>query len=149
MQTGQMYAATPDGGREDFRPRTILIAEDSEDSRLLLPVFLRGRGYEVVTAKDGPEAVEAAVSYRPAVVLMDLGLPEVDGLSATRMIRERLTPAETAILVVTAYDSAEFRAKTLEAGCDGYIVKPLPHSELLEKVAVTLRRSGGRESEAS
>lgn len=149
MPTRQTCADYPDDGRAESPPRTILLAEDSEDFRLLLAMFLRGRGYEVFTAKDGPEAVEAAVSHRPAVVLMDIGLPDVDGLSATRRIRERLTPAETAILVVTAYDSAEFRADALEAGCDGYIVKPVAPSELLEKVAVMLRRSGGDESEAS
>lgn len=149
MPTEQTCAGHPDSGREEPPPRTILIAEDNADFRLLLAVFLKGRGYEVVTARDGSEAVEAAVRHRPAVVLMDLGLPDVDGLSAARRIRERLTSAETAILVVTAYDSAEFRAEALEAGCDGYVVKPVAPSELLGKVNALLRRGQGGASDAS
>jgi len=137
--------ADPTAARREERPRRmVLIAEDNDDFRELLTVFLSGRAYEVVGAKDGREAVAAALRYRPALVLMDIGLPGVDGLSAAREIRGALTAAETVILVVSAYDSAEFRAEAIEAGCAMYLVKPIEPAALHATIDLLLRgREGG------
>lgn len=121
----------------------MLIAEDSDDFRELLTVFLTGRGYEVVAARDGGEAVSTALRHGPALVLMDVGLPGFDGLSAAREIRGSLTAAEAVILVVSAYDSAELRAEVLGAGCDGYLVKPVDLTALLSTIEGLLRRGEG------
>lgn len=119
-------------------PRTILVAEDSDDFRLMLTAFLGGRGYEVVEARSGGEAVEAARGLRPDLVLMDLGLPGMDGLSAAREIGALPSTTRTPILVLSAYDGAEFRAEALEAGCVGYMVKPVDPEALLRAVELLL-----------
>ncbi len=131
----------------DERPtRTILVAEDSDDFRLMLTAFLEGRGYAVLCATNGAEAVEAARSRPPDLVLMDLGLPGVDGLSAAREI-VRLRPSEAPpILILSAYDSAEFRAEALEAGCIGYMVKPVDPEALLRTVELLLGRYNSGEA---
>lgn len=119
-------------------PRTILIAEDSDDFRRMLTAFLGARGYEVVCAETGEEAVEAARARRPDLVLMDLGLPEMDGLSAAREIRSIRPAWGVQILVLSAYDSTEFRAEALEAGCIGYMVKPVDPPALLRTIELLL-----------
>ena len=148
MSSEHSCARPSDSAREERPPPTVLIAEDSDDFREMLTVFLSGRGYEVVGARDAGEAVAAALSRRPALVLMDIELPGVDGLMAAREIRGALTAAEAAILVVSAYDSAEFRARALAAGCDGYVVKPVDPAALLETIDRLLRRGGGEEAGA-
>lgn len=138
MPTDSTCPPDPGAAPAGRTPRTNLIAEDSDDFRLMMRMFLETRGYEVITAGDGAGAVEAAVRHRPAVVLMDLGLPVVDGIAAAREVRKELTPAETAIVIVTAYDTAEFRAEALDAGCAGYVVKPVDPSTLLEVIELLL-----------
>ena len=111
---------------------TILIAEDSADLRDFLKTFLEGHGYRVVEAREGQEAVAAAVRERPDLVLMDLGLPGTDGLTAVRKIREHRPAAETPILIVTAYDRVEYRTEAVEAGCGGYLIKPVDPNQKAE-----------------
>ena len=125
----------------------ILIAEDSDDFREMLSVFLKGRGYEVAGARSGREAVDAALSRRPGLVLMDVGLPGMDGLSAAREIRGRLSSAEVRILIISAYDSLEFRAEAVEAGCNGYVTKPVDPAALLKTIDLLLGR--GKEVEGA
>jgi DNA-binding response OmpR family regulator len=117
---------------------TILIAEDSEDLRDFLKTFLEGHGYRVVEACEGREAVAATMRERPDLVLMDLGLPGTDGLTAVREIRERRPASETPILIVSAYDRVEFRTEAVEAGCGGYLTKPLDPNQLLRTVKLLL-----------
>jgi DNA-binding response OmpR family regulator len=117
---------------------TILIAEDSEDLRDFLKTFLEGHGYRVVEARDGQEAVAAVMRERPDLVLMDLGLPGTDGLTAVRKIREHTPAAETPILIVSAYDRVEYRTEAVEAGCGGYLTKPLDSNQLLKTVRLLL-----------
>ncbi len=146
MTSEPTRVASLDAAGEERPPRTVLVAEDSDDFRELLTVFLSGRGYEVLAARDGREAVAFALRHRPALVLMDVGLPGFDGLSAAREIRGSLTTAEAAILVVSAYDSAELRAEALEAGCDGYMVKPVDPEALLRTVELLLGRANDGEA---
>lgn len=141
--------AAPQAGAYERSPRAILVVEDSDDFRLMLAAFLGGRGFEVACAKTGTEAVEAVRGRRPDLVLMDLGLPEVDGLSAAREIRELPRGAALPILILSAYDSVEFRAEALEAGCVGYLVKPVDPEALLRTVELLLGRGGGGEVAAA
>ncbi|MDQ3920531.1 MAG: response regulator [Acidobacteriota bacterium] len=122
-------------------PPAILIADDNDDLRAMLAAFLKGRGYDVLTAGGGGEAVDAALGSSPSLVLMDVGMPGVDGLSAAREIRRTLSAAELPILVVSAYDTAELRAEALEAGCNGYVTKPVDPAALLRTVNLLLGRA--------
>lgn len=118
---------------------TILIADDNADLRLMLSQFLEANGYRTVGAADGHGAVEAAARERADLIVMDLGMPGMDGLSAVAEIRRRDPSAETPILILSAYDGLEFRAEALNAGCVGYLTKPVVPSELLKTIRLLLR----------
>ena len=122
---------------------TILIAEDSEDLRDFLKTFLEGHGYRVLEAREGQEAVAATMREHPDLVLMDLGLPGTDGLTAGRKIREYQPAADTPILIVSAYDRVEYRTEAVEAGCGGYLIKPLDSNLLLNTVRLLLQPDAG------
>lgn len=117
---------------------TILIAEDSEDLRGFLKTFLEGHGYRIVEACEGQEAIAATMRERPDLVLMDLGLPGTDGLTAVRKIREHRPAADTPILILSAYDRVEYRTEAVEAGCGGYHTKPIEPNQLLKTVKLLL-----------
>lgn len=111
-------------------PVRVLLVEDTEDNRMMMRRLLELSGYEVSEAINGVEAVRAAESETPNVILMDLSLPVVDGLSATRRIRQLPDLARVPIIAVSAHDTADFHAEALAAGCDAYITKPIDYSEL-------------------
>ena len=108
----------------------ILVVEDFEDSRFMMRRLLEMTGYSVVEASDGEQAVELAVQERPALILMDLSLPKLDGLAATRQIRQHRRVSKIPIVAVSAHDSAESRSEALEAGCDEYVTKPIDFDQL-------------------
>ena len=122
---------------------TILIAEDNDDLRVMLRRLLETNGYRILEASDGREAVGLALAERPELVLMDLGLPDTDGLSAVTEIREHLSVAETLILIISAYDRLEYRTEAVSAGCSGYITKPADPNVLLRTVNLLLRPGVG------
>jgi len=117
---------------------TILIAEDNDDLRGMLKELLEATGYSVLEAAQGDEAAKLAVSERPDLVLMDLGLPDTDGLSAVAQIREQISIAEMPILIVSAYDRLEYRTEAISAGCSGYMTKPVDPPSLLETIKLLL-----------
>jgi len=115
---------------------TVLVADDSADTRAVLRRTLTYQGYRVVEAADGCEAVAAALSECPDLVLMDLNMPVLDGLAAAvriRGLRERC--GHVPIVAVTAFDTYGMREAALEAGCDAYLLKPLAFDELESVVA--------------
>jgi len=93
-----------------------------------------------VEARNGQEAVTLAQKEKPHLVLMDLSLPVIDGLAATRLLRQIPEFAETPIIAVSAHDSADFKADALAAGCNSYITKPIDFGELEELIARLLAR---------
>jgi two-component system, cell cycle response regulator DivK len=109
-----------------------LLVEDFEDSRFMMRRLLEMAGYGVVEASDGEQAVELAVQEHPALILMDLSLPKLDGLAATRRIRRHQDVAKTPIVAVSAHDSSESRTEALAAGCDEYVTKPIDFDQLNE-----------------
>jgi DNA-binding response OmpR family regulator len=129
-----------------MRLQTILIADDNDDLRDMMRQLLESRGYRVLEAADGREAVEAAVRERPALVIMDLGMPHLDGLSAVAEIRRHVAAPETEILIVSAYDRLEYRTEAVAAGCGGFITKPVDPVALLKAVSLLLRREGAEEA---
>ena len=108
----------------------ILVVEDFEDSRFMMRRLLEMAGYDVVEASDGQQSVELAAQERPALILMDLSLPKLDGLAATRLIRQHEAVGKLPIVAVSAHDSPESRSEALEAGCDDYVTKPIDFDQL-------------------
>jgi two-component system cell cycle response regulator DivK len=107
-----------------------LLVEDFEDSRFMMRRLLEIAGYRVVEASDGEQAVELAVQKHPALILMDLSLPKMDGLAATRQIRQHRDLGNTPIVAISAHDSPESRNDALEAGCNEYVTKPIDFDQL-------------------
>ena len=112
------------------RPRTILVVDDFDDTRWLLRTWLEKKGYRVVEAVNGNQAFEEAKSESPDLIIMDLEMPELDGLAATRKIRNVEKLAGVPIVAVSAYGAAQFRGLALEAGCDEYVSTPFEPDEL-------------------
>jgi two-component system, cell cycle response regulator DivK len=107
-----------------------LVVEDFEDSRFMMRRLLEMSGYRVLEASDGEQAVKLAVEARPALILMDLSLPKLDGLAATRQIRKHKGFGKVPIVAVSAHDSPESRTEALDAGCDEYVTKPIDFDRL-------------------
>ena len=109
---------------------TILVVEDFADNRFMMRRLLEMSGYQVVEAVDGKEAIEVAERARPDLILMDLSLPRLDGLDATRRIRELDGLARIPIVAVSAHDTNDFHTDALAAGCNEYVTKPIDFDEL-------------------
>jgi len=107
-----------------------LLVEDFDDSRFMMRRLLESADYRVVEATDGEEAVRLALQKRPQIILMDLSLPKLDGLAATRRIRKQTGFEKIPIVAVSAHDSPESRSEALAAGCDDYVTKPIDFDEL-------------------
>jgi CheY-like chemotaxis protein len=122
--------------------RRILLVEDSLMNQRLAATILRNAGHEVVIANHGQEAVAAWEAATFDLILMDIQMPEMDGLEATRVIREgeQERGGHVAILALTAYALKGDRERFLEAGMDGYIAKPLRARDLLDAIDSTLAR---------
>lgn len=112
----------------------VLLVEDTEDNRFMMRRLLEMSSYVVVEAVNGKEAVEIAIEAQPDIILMDLSLPLIDGLGATRKIREVPSLAHVPIVAVSAHDTADFHNDALEAGCDAYITKPIDFAQLEDLV---------------
>jgi CheY-like chemotaxis protein len=118
-----------------------LVVEDFEDSRFMMRQLLEMAGHTVVEATDGEQAVRVALEEKPAIILMDLSLPKLDGLAATREIRRHKGFRHVPILAISAHDGDESRAAALEAGCDEYMTKPIDFDELTSLVHRYLAKS--------
>ena len=116
---------------------TILIVDDFDDTRLLLRTWLEKKGYLVIEAENGKEAVVEAERRKPDLIIMDVEMPELDGLSATRKIRALENFEHVPIVAVSAYGADQFRADALKAGCNEYVSTPFEPEEL-EKLIRTL-----------
>jgi two-component system cell cycle response regulator DivK len=116
----------------------ILVIEDYSDSRTLLFSLLRAKGYKVVEARDGKEGLRQANRVTPDLILMDLAMPEMDGVAATRHLRERHTLAHIPIFVMSAYATADVRQDAFAAGCAEVFAKPLDIESLLGKIKATV-----------
>ncbi len=125
-------------------PGKILIVDDNQDSRELVVKILKARGYQTIEAVDGEEALEKAVAERPDLILMDRSLPKIDGYEVTRRLKSQQDFKDIPIVALTAHAMRGDREKALEAGCEGYISKPINVRELPELIMSYLR--GKKES---
>ena len=113
----------------------VLVVEDHEDTRYMLKYVLGISGFEVAEAEDGEAAVELAERLRPGLILMDGSLPRLDGLSATRRVREMAALRDVRIVFLSGHAEPSAQAKAFEAGCDDYLVKPFNLDRLVRVVA--------------
>jgi CheY-like chemotaxis protein len=116
----------------------ILLVDDEEMNRDFLQRRLQKRGYDVTTAVDGADACARTAELRPDLILMDVMMPNIDGLAATRALRAAPATRHIPVIALTARAMAGDREKVIEAGCDDYATKPIDLPELLEKIEVLL-----------
>jgi CheY-like chemotaxis protein len=109
--------------------KKVLIVEDYEDTREFMKILLEGYGYKVIEAADGIEAIDRVKQFHPDLILMDISLPLVDGLTATRAIRAFGTDSKVPIIAVTAFGKSYYN-KAIEAGCNDLIDKPVDFDNL-------------------
>jgi DNA-binding response OmpR family regulator len=127
----------------DIRSPRVLVVEDDEPIAEVLQRSLRMEGYEVRTSGDGLAALDLAHAFVPDLVVLDLGLPGLDGIEVARRLRQR---DDTPILMLTARDAVESRVEGLDSGADDYLVKPFERRELLARMRALLRRRPPRGS---
>lgn len=115
--------------------KRVLVVDDFDDSRFSLSKLLEIEGYEVIEATDGVQAIEKALQDKPDLILMDLSLPLVDGLSATRQIRQSDEMKRVPIIALTAHDLIDIQSQARDAGCTDYAPKPIDFSLLMDLMA--------------
>jgi two-component system cell cycle response regulator DivK len=132
-----MSAASTTHTRQAARGR-ILIVEDTRDTRALLKAVFEAEGYEVLEAADGIEAVEVALAELPDAIIMDMSLPRIDGNTAVKIIRREPALRSTPVIACTAHNQWEWRGKSIVAGCDAFITKPIDFTQLRATLAQLL-----------
>lgn len=121
----------------------VLVVDDLEDGRQICAEYLSFKGYGVATAADGVEALEQAFELLPDVILMDISLPRMDGLEATRRLRSDARTRDIPVIALTAHALKSARDSAIEAGCDSVVTKPCPPNELERAVRRQLEQGRG------
>jgi len=122
----------------------VLLVEDDESNREMLTRRLQHRGYHVVTAVDGMDALERALAEEPSLILMDMSLPVLDGLAATRQLKSTPLLRNIPVIALTAHSGLEDRDRARQAGCDDYDTKPIEFDRLERKMEELLRLAATR-----
>ena len=136
----QAPAVTPAGPTPRVATRRILVVDDNRDSAESMTALLALDGHETLMSYDGLDAVEKAASFRPDVILLDIGLPKLDGYGVCRRVREQSWGKDILMIALTGWGQADDRRKSSEAGFDSHCVKPVDHAALME----LLSQPGGR-----
>lgn len=123
--------------RADGYHRKVLLVDDNRDAAQLLAMFLEASGHDVELAYDGPEAVSGAQALRPHTVLLDIGLPGMDGYEVARRIRRDPDLESIQLIAISGYCQSEDRKRSRAAGFDHHLAKPPDHDELLHLLART------------
>ena len=137
------YSAGSRRKRMRSGPGCVLIVEDHDDTRLMLRTILEMSGFSVLEAIDGEAGIEAAAEECPDVILMDLGMPTVDGMGAMRSIREHKIIGETPIVFLTGWAEPRAREAAISAGCNDYLVKPIELDQVISVIERWLPRQAG------
>jgi len=114
--------------------KTVLLVEDNEDNRFIYETALRHVGYEVIEAVSGPQGINQARTRRPDLILMDISIPDVDGWEATIVLKADPLTRHIPIIAVTAHVLPGDERRSMEAGCDGYLAKPVSPATLIAEV---------------
>ncbi|MDQ2976985.1 MAG: response regulator [Acidobacteriota bacterium] len=126
----------------DSKKFLILVVDDSADNVALLSLDLQQQGYRVVTATDGEEAISVATVTLPNLILMDISMPKLDGLGATRKIRETDALRDVPVIAVTAFGTEGFQRAAYDVGVSGYLTKPIDFARMHQLVAGLLAPKG-------
>jgi CheY-like chemotaxis protein len=129
--------------------RSILLNEDNEQNRYLVTFLLERHGYEVLAVADGPSGIELASRRKPALILLDIQLPTMDGYAVARALRASDDLADVPIVAVTSYAMPGDRERALEAGCTGYIEKPINPDTFVAEMELSLSRDEDRGTHAA
>lgn len=121
--------------------KRILLIEDNEQNRYLVTFLLQARGWEVVHAADGPAGLALAGEIAPALILLDIQLPGMDGYAVARALRANPTLAAIPVVAVTSYAMSGDRERCIEAGCTGYLEKPIDPQTFVAEVEAMLEAS--------
>ena len=116
------------------RRKTVLLVEDNEDNLVVYRTILEHVGYAVVEARDGEEGVARARENLPDLILMDISIPKIDGWEATRRLKAADETKAIPIIALTAHALEEDRQKAMQAGCDGYLAKPVEPRRVVQEV---------------
>jgi CheY-like chemotaxis protein len=121
---------------QEFTPQDflVLVVDDTVDNLVIISLHLQQSGYRVVTANDGEEAIKVASLTHPDLILMDISMPGLDGLGATRKIREHPTLRPVPVIAVTAFTTEGFQRAAYDAGMEGYLTKPIDFERLNDLV---------------
>lgn len=128
--------ATPTNAEATRRGRRVLVVDDNEDAAESLAALLRLFGHEAGVAFDGEQALEAAARMRPDLVLLDLGMPRMDGHEVARRMRAAPWGGSMRIVALSGFGDTSDRTRSLEAGCDDHLVKPVSPADLEQVLAV-------------
>jgi two-component system, cell cycle response regulator DivK len=120
--------------QENEKPKRILVVEDHQLSSALLKQLLEVHGYQILETLEGLEAIDIARDEQPDLILMDIGLPDISGFDATRLLKQDDQTKTIPIIAVTAFATPEYEKKGLESGCDAYIAKPIALDNLLRTI---------------
>jgi two-component system cell cycle response regulator DivK len=120
----------------------IILIEDNEQNRYLATFLLEKHGYEVIPASDGPQGIELAGRILPQLILLDIQLPTMDGYAVARRLRENPALKTIPIVAVTSYAMTGDREKTIAAGCNGYIEKPINPETFVAEIERHMEKAG-------
>ena len=118
---------------------TIMVVDDDDDVRLLIMSILQVEGYRQIGAASGIEAHQLALEDAPDLILLDIGMPRMDGLTALWKMRDEPELAHVPVVIISAYDSYDLRAEAASAGCQGYLTKPIDPADLRAMIKRVLR----------
>lgn len=132
----------PREGRQIESKYLILVVDDSADNVAMISLDLQQQGYRVVTASNGEDAITVATQMLPNLILMDINLPTLDGLGATRRIRENNSLREVPVIAITAFSTEGFQRAAYDAGVSGYLTKPFDLDRMHQLIARLLSTGG-------
>ena len=124
--------------------RTVLLVEDHDDNRIIYRTILEHSGFPVLEATNGEDGIRLAREGNPALILMDISIPIIDGWEATKILKADPATQKIPIIALTAHALAADRAKAQEAGCDGYFAKPVEPRRVVEEVSRLLDATEGK-----
>ncbi|HKS27697.1 MAG TPA: response regulator [Pyrinomonadaceae bacterium] len=127
----------------------VLVVDDQNDNLVLVSLAVQEMGFRVVTAVNGEDAVAVALLGRPQLILMDIAMPRMDGIEATRSIRQRQEIRDVPIVILSAFDTDDFRRRAEQAGVNGYLTKPIDFDRLRVLIDKLLRGTSSEEREAT
>lgn len=130
--TSRLPEAAGETDELSLRDFLVLVVDDEIDNAVVISMNLQQEGYRVVTASDGEQAVQVTARVNPDIILMDIGMPELDGLGAARKIREGEALRSIPIIAVTAFSTGGFQRAALDAGFDGFVTKPIDFNMLFD-----------------